>query len=149
MKKIYSTKWFPRMFSVRSDGGKDSGVTAYFLIEWKPIISIAILHFKPGTREAYHTHAFNALTWWLKGKVTEAKLNAAFNGKGELLNQGGDITKDYKPSFKPKFTARSNFHKVIAHEDTYALTFRGPWHNQWMEFNNKKIVNLTNGRKEI
>ena len=47
MKKIYNSKWFPRLFYVKPDGGKDSGVTAYFLIEWKPVFSIGILHFNP------------------------------------------------------------------------------------------------------
>jgi hypothetical protein len=63
--KILSIIWIPKFFYTKPDGGKDSGVTGYFLIEWKPIFSIGILHFKEGTREAYHNHAFNALTWWL------------------------------------------------------------------------------------
>lgn len=33
MKKLYYSKWWPRLFYVKPDGGKDSGVTAYFLIE--------------------------------------------------------------------------------------------------------------------
>lgn len=144
MKKIYNSKWFPRFFYVKPDGGKDSGVTAYFLIEWKILFSIGILHFKKGTREAYHNHAFNALTWWLKGSVTEAKLRPL---TPELIN--GDIKTDYKPSLIPKYTSRDNFHKVISHEDTYALTFRGPWYNVWKEFRNGKYVTLTHGRKEI
>jgi hypothetical protein len=133
--KIYNSKWFPRLFYVKPDGGKDSGVTAYFLIEWKILFSIGILHFKKGSREAYHNHAFNALTWWLKGKVIEEKTDKS--------------TKNYQPSFKPKFTSRENFHKVIANENTYALTFRGPWKNAWNEFKNDKLITLTHGRKII
>ncbi len=135
IKTIYNSKWFPRFFYVKPDGGKDSGVTAYFLIEWKMLFSIGILHFKKGTREAYHNHAFNALTWWLKGKVTEIKLN------GE--------EKDYAPSLTPKYTAKTNFHKVLSHEDTWALTFRGPWSDTWEEYRKDKYVTLTHGRKEI
>jgi hypothetical protein len=131
--KIYNSKWFPRLFSVKTDGGKNSGVTAYFLIEWKVLFSIGILHFKEGTREAYHNHAFNALTWWFKGKVTEIKL------EGE--------EKDFKPSLKPKYTSRANFHKVKAHKDTFALTLRGPWNNTWKEYKEDKYVTLTHGRK--
>lgn len=135
MKKIYNSKWFPRFFYIKPDGGKDSGVKAYFLLEWKKFFSIGILHFKKGTREAYHNHAFNALTWWIKGKVTEIKLD------GEQ--------KDFKPSIKPKFTSRDNFHKVLAHEDTFAITFRGPWNDSWKEYRKDKYVTLTHGRKEI
>jgi hypothetical protein len=140
-------KNIPSFFVKRSDGGNDSGVTVYFLIEWKILFSIGILHFKKGSREAYHNHAFNALTWWLKGLVTESKLNAIFTG-GTVIKYE-DITKDFKPSLYPKYTSRDNFHKVIAHEDTYALTFRGSWKDTWNEFKNGKIINLTYGRVEI
>jgi diphthamide synthase (EF-2-diphthine--ammonia ligase) len=98
MKKIYNSKWFPRLFSVRSDGGKDSGVTAYFLIEWKPVISIGLLHFKPGTREAYHSHAFNALTWWLQGSVTEVKLIEPVREFGDVVSYKENEEKDYNHS---------------------------------------------------
>lgn len=135
MKKIYNSKWFPRLFYTKPDGGKDSGVTAYFLIEWKILFSIGILYFKKGTREAYHNHAFNALTWWLKGDVTEIKIN------GE---EG-----DYRPSFTPKYTSRTNFHKVRANKDTWALTFRTNWRNTWQEFKNDEYVILTHGRKTL
>ena len=46
LKKIYHSKYFPRIFYVKPDGGKDSGVTGYFLIEWKWLFSIAILKFE-------------------------------------------------------------------------------------------------------
>lgn len=124
-----------KIFSKSPDGGKKSGVTAYFLIEWKSVFSIAILRFKKGSREAYHSHAFNAITWWLKGRVTEEKIHG--------------VGKDFVPSLKPKYTSRDNCHKVTAHEDTYALTFRGPWIDHWYEFvGNKKTV-LTHGRIEV
>ena len=135
MRKIYNSKWFPRFFYIKPDGGKDSGVTGYFLIEWKVLFSIGILHFKKGSREAYHNHAFNALKWWIKGSVTEIKLD------------GNE--KDFKPSFKPKYTSRDNFHKVMAHENTWALTFRGPWMDTWKEYRKDTYVTLTHGRKEI
>lgn len=55
LKQIYNNKWFPRLFYTKPDGGKDSGVTAYFLIEWKVLFSIGILHFKKGTRETSYS----------------------------------------------------------------------------------------------
>jgi hypothetical protein len=131
----YYSKWCPRLFYKKFDGGTKSGVTGYFLIEWKVLFSIGILHFKKGSREAHHNHAFKAFTWWLKGKVTEEKLN-------------GD-TKVFTPSLKPKFTPRENAHKVISHEDTYALTFRGPWKDTWNEFIDGEKITLTHGRKVI
>lgn len=120
IKQLYNNKWFPRFFYKKPDGGLSSGVTGYFLLEWKKIFSIGILHFKSGSREAFHSHAFNAITFWLSGKVTEEKLN------GE--------NKDFFPSIKYKYTKRNNFHRVVAHKSTWALTFRGPWQDFWQEY---------------
>lgn len=127
--------WIPRFFVKRTDGGNKSGVHAYWLVEWKKVCSIGILRFDTGSRTAYHSHAFNALTWWLKGKVTEVLYpNTKLN---------------FAPSIKPKYTPRTNTHKVIAHVVTYAFTIRGPWNNTWVEIRDNKKITLTHGRVEI
>lgn len=136
MKKIYHSKWFPRLFYKKYDGGKDSGVVGYMLIEWKPVFSIGLLHFKKGSREAFHRHAFNALTWWLKGSVTE-------------VHHPSGKRKEFKRGLKPKYTNRECYHKVVSHSDTWALTFRGPWQDTWKEFRPSGEVTLTHGRKIV
>lgn len=136
LKKIYYNKWFPRLFYIKPDGGKESGVTGYFLIEWKAFFSIGILHFKEGSREAFHSHAFNAFTFWLKGEVTEVKYPSK-------------ESKRFSAGLKPKYTPRTNCHKVVAHKDTYALTFRGPWVDFWREVRKDAHVVLTHGRRVI
>lgn len=132
---VVKNKYIPKIFYKKYDGGQESGVIGYMLIEWKPVFSIGILHFKKGSREAFHNHAFNAMTWWLKGKVTEVQLNG--------------IQKDFSPSLKPKITKRSCAHKVIAHCDTFALTFRGPWNDTWKEWRQGKEITLTHQRKIV
>ena len=135
-KKLYYHKWFLRPFFRKFDGGKKSGVTGYMLIEWKPVFSIGLLHFNKGSREAFHNHAFNALTWWLKGKVTE-------------VHRSGE-KKEFSPSLKPKYTNRDCYHKVVAHRSTWALTFRGPWKDTWKEHRPVEgEVTLTHGRKLV
>ena len=136
LQRIYYNRWFPRFFYKKWDGGQDSGVRGYFLVEWKMFFSIGILHFSKGSREAFHSHAFNAFTFWLKGNVTEVK-----HPENTKLN--------FAANLKPKYTPRTNFHKIIAHEDTYAVTFRGPWIDYWHEFKNKEYITLTHGRKRI
>jgi hypothetical protein len=133
----FTHKWLPRFFYKKFDGGKDSGVTGYFLIEWKCLFSIGLLHFKEGSREAFHSHAFNALSWFVTGAVREEHLD------GE--------TKEFKPSIKPKYTKRTCFHKVFAHTDTWCFTIRGPWEDKWLEYRpvEDKMVTLTHGRKEV
>jgi len=126
-----------RLFSKVPDGGKDSGVTAYFLIEWKGLFSIALLKFNKGTRESFHSHAFNAITWWLKGEVTE------YHVEGNA--------KHFTPSLTPKITPRSCFHQIVAKRTTWAITFRGPWEDTWQEFRSgeSKPVTLAHGRVEV
>lgn len=125
-----------KIFKSSHDGGKDSGVTGFWIIECKSLFSIVILRFSKGSREAYHSHAFNALTWWLKGEVNE-----------EFEN--GQITKNWKPSIIPKLTKRNNFHRVVALKTSWAISFRGKWKNTWEESKNGQKYTLTHGRKKI
>lgn len=124
-----------KFLSFATDGGKKSGVCGFWLFEIKNWFSIAFLYFAKGTRENYHSHAFNAYTWFLWGKVEEQHLD-----KDPVI---------WKPSLFPKYTPRSTFHRVNALENTYALTIRGPWSDTWYEYdpNKKWYLKLTHGRK--
>lgn len=126
-----------KLFSWGNDGGKDSRVRGFWIIEIKSLFSIVVLKFREGSREAFHSHAFNAFTWFLKGKVVEHHVD------------GRSIT--WGPSLSPKYTPRSCFHKVFALVDTYALSIRGPWKNTWQEYRpkTKEFITLTHGRKMV
>lgn len=116
------------------DGGENSGVTGYFLVEIKPLFSIVLLHFAKGSREAYHSHAFNALSIWLWGRVKEHILY------GDTLGWNAG---------RAKYTPRDCFHKIEALEDSWCLSFRGPWVDKWYEVRKGKYVTLTHGRIEV
>lgn len=126
-----------RFLSYGKDGGKKSTVSGLFIIEIKSLFSIVLLRFDEGSREAYHNHAFNAYTWFLKGDVDEHHMN------GDVLN--------WKPSWKPKYTPRDCFHKVFANKTTYAFTIRGPWKKTWQDFDSKtdEFITYSWGRKQI
>ncbi len=126
-----------KFFSKSHDGGKKSGVIGYFLVEIKSLFSIVILKFNKGSRENFHSHAFNALTWFIKGDMIEHKLNGSF--------------KKYKRSFMPKLTKKDNIHKVYANKTSWAISLRGPWDNNWKEYNplTNKFITLTHGRVVI
>ena len=125
------------LFKTMKDGGPLSRVWGLFLIEIKSLFSIVFLRFKGGSREAFHTHAFNAVSWVVWGKLTE-----------ELIT--GEV-REYRPSFKPIYTPRNCFHKVTSTGNTFAVTFRGPWLDQWQEFlpDENKFVFLTHGRNVV
>lgn len=124
-----------KFFKKSHDGGKDSGVTGYWLIEWKKGFSIVLLRFGAGSREAYHSHAFNAWTFWIKGRVVERF------PVGEMIT--------WKPSIFPKYTPRGNMHKIDAQEVSWAISFRGPWLDTWLERKEDKMYTLTHGRKVL
>lgn len=130
------------VFKKLKDGGSESPVDAYFLFEIKGLASIALLKFNKGGREAFHTHAFDALTWFIKGDLVEEDVS------GE--------TYKYKKSLVPKLTPKSKNHRVLANKDSYCLTVRGKWVDSWTEYNKesnettffnwgRKVVGISKG----
>jgi len=124
-----------KLFCKNKDGGPESNVTGYWLIEIKSLFSIALLKFEHGTRDAFHNHAFNCVSWVLKGFLVEFHLD-------------GHI-QSYHPSIIPVITKRETFHKVFSHGTTWVLTFRGPWSKTWKENVHGEEITLTNGRKIV
>lgn len=133
-----------KIFSKMKDGGPESRVWGYFLIEWKKLFSIVLLHFKDGSREAYHSHAFNAISWVLSGRLDENRLVE----KHENCTMCAFRT--FTPSIIPVWTPRSNMHKVSSTGDTWVISFRGPWAKYWQEYlpGEDRFVTMTHGRVE-
>ena len=119
------------------DGGPESTVDGYFLIEWKRIFSIALLRFGNGSRDAYHDHAFDAVSWLLFGRLLEQHLD------GRVV--------EYTAGPAPIVTRRSTFHRVFSIGTSWVLSFRGPWSKTWHEFDAERLegVTLTDGRREV
>ena len=126
-----------KFFKHMKDGGPESKVDGYWLVEIKSLFSVVLLLFSNGSREAYHSHAFNAYSWVLQGRLHEYPLHSWSNY--------------YAPSLKMIFTPRRMFHKVTSIGDTWVLSFRGPWADTWQEFlpDKAKFQTLTHGRKVV
>jgi hypothetical protein len=135
-----------KLFKKMKDGGPESRVWGYWLVEIKSLFSMVLLHFKDGSREAYHSHAFNALSWVLRGKLKEDRIIVESNGK--TTHNTWNI---YKASLKPIWTGRNNMHKVTSVGDTWVLSFRGPWNPVWFEYipREGKMLALTHGREVL
>ena len=84
------------------DEGSDSNVTGYWLIESKTFFSIALLCFDKGSREDFHNHAFNAISWILCGKLNE-RIRYGNQGYTDII---------LNPSLKPIYTSKDRVHKV-------------------------------------
>jgi len=128
-----------KIFSICKDGGPESNVTSFTIVEIKSLFSVMFLKFSRGTRENYHSHAFNAFTWFLSGSLIEHRID------------GGKKSSWYKRSLRPKMTPRHNLHKVYAYKDSWCFSIRGPWSETWTEYNEKtgQTITLTNGRKIV
>jgi hypothetical protein len=132
-----------KFFHKGKDGGPESTVTGYWLVEIKSLFSIALLCFEEGSRDVYHSHAFNSISWVLKGRMVETHINSI---------DGNKVSRNLlEPRFMPYLTFRDTFHRVFAHRRTWVLTFRGPWSKQWKEYIPKedKFITLENGRKTV
>jgi hypothetical protein len=127
-----------KLFKIMKDGGKESKVWGFFAVEIKRLFSVVLLRFEDGSRDAYHSHAFNSVSWVLKGSLTEHRF-------------GYNTPWVYTPSLRPVRTDRSNMHRVVSVGNTYVLSFRGPWINEWLEYipATNEYVLLTHGRKEL
>ena len=121
-----------KFLSKAKDGGPESPVDAYFLFEIKPFGSIALLKFNKGTRESFHTHAFNAMTWFLYGDMIEENIN-------------GSLRK-YSFSLLPKITKKTNNHRIIAYKPSWCFTIRGPWARTWTEDKDGNTTVFGHGR---
>jgi hypothetical protein len=122
-----------RLFEKCKDGGPDSNVTAYVLCEFKSLFSVMILRFDAGSREVYHSHAFNCWSLVLWGLLTEKHLAGGWN-----YHHAGAIIG----------TFRDTFHKVYSIGTTWVFTVRGPWSKLWFEADDEgRSWVLTNGRK--
>lgn len=126
-----------RLFQKAKDGGPESPVDGYFLIEIKKLFSVVLLRFNPGTRETFHSHAFNAVTLWLRGQVTERFAGPYWEEKTWKAGQA-------------KVTRRTDMHRIITPDTgAWALSFRGPWRDTWQEYKAGQVTTLTNGRKVV
>lgn len=123
-----------KLFKKMKDGGSESTVTGYWLIECKSLFSIVLLKFEGDSREMYHNHAFDCVNWLFKGKLVENLL-------------GGRV-RVYLPSLKPFIIKKTDFHKVSSEGTSWLLSIRGSWEKNWKEFDPKteQFKTLTNGR---
>jgi hypothetical protein len=122
------------MFTFGKDGGPESKVWGHFF-EIKKLFSVVLLRFENGSREAYHSHAFNSLSLVIGPGFLEEKF---LDGETKI-HKAGDLVK----------TQRHDFHKVTSHGRTWVLTFRGPWNDTWQEFTDERgFITLSHGRVE-
>ena len=130
-----------KFLSVGKDGGPESSVTGFWLVEIKSLFSVVLLRFDGKSREAFHEHAFNCVSWLLRGRLIEHIMP---DDDLTDIEAGSPIV--YTPSLFPIWTWRDTFHKVDSVGNSWVLSFRGPWSRTWREYDGN-YQTLTGGRK--
>lgn len=121
------------------DGGPESNVRCWG-VECKGLFSVLLLCFGQGSREAFHTHAFNSVSWLIRGRLWECWGGHAPDIAYEFW---------YRPSITPIYTKRHWMHKVAGqHVRNWVFTLRGPWVDHWQDGQPGDTKTLTHGRKE-
>lgn len=124
------------------DGGKESNSRIYGL-EIKSLFSILVIRVKGPTRPVFHSHAFSAISWVLKGVLRERQ--RIWPGYNSIR---------HRANCRAIWTTWSTCHDVqpIPPESTtWVLHFRGPWRKQWIEIphGGTTITTLSHGRQVV
>lgn len=139
------------------DGGPASTVMMYGL-EIKSLCSLLVLRFDGKSREAYHTHAFKAWSWLLRGTLIET-IHKASQDKPTWYEWTMEHFGIPRIAYITRFwfsgraivTPRERFHKVDSLGVSWVLSFRGPWERTWREYlpAEDRFVLLANGREVV
>lgn len=126
----------------KKDGGPESHVWMTG-IESKRFGSILLLRFEDGSREAFHSHAFNCTSVVLSGCLIEQLLVGTY--PKVVMGMPAYTKGTWIRTF------RHTFHQVFSLGRTWVLTIRGPWCDTWQEYLNDedRHITLTHGRVEV
>ena len=109
----------------RIDLGEQS-VTELTILEYKKWFSIKLFNFhkSEGVQDRFHTHAFNAYSFLLKGDYTE-----------EVL-EDNKIVKCLRRRSKVLFIPKDSYHRITRSKGCVTLLITGPWGETFKELRN-------------
>lgn len=110
-------------------------IRRFTIIEVKYLGGIVVNIFNTEDQDRFHSHAFSALSWMVKGHYYE---DVVVEGKRV-------ITKKIE---KSRFIPRNYIHKITkSSPNAMSITFEGPWESTWNEyFDNGRIKTYSWGR---
>ena len=131
-------------------------ITRYTLFECKWLFSIYIHDIDSVSQDRFHTHAFNALVYILKGsyseliKVNSVKVNSVKINNDAKHENNSVIRKTYRRG-QFRYIPRLLNHKIEKSEPhTTSLSLTGPYSSMWTEeLDDGTLYVLTAGRKVL
>lgn len=116
-------------------------VTQYIIFENKYLFSLIFYRWDTIDQVRFHTHAFPAIAFLLKGWYWE-----------KVLFNGIEMTNFVNVPLVPRYLPRNYTHAIgNAKPGSLTMVIAGPWQKYWWEFfpDTKKWVQYTWGRKVV
>lgn len=126
------------MFKHRKIETGSGPVDRWTLFEFKRLFSVYVHRWNVDYQDRYHTHAFDAWSWMVRGSYKE-RLYVDDNTYMEH-----DVTPGFR--FIPWFT---NHSIANCRPNTWTVTFAGPWRKTWTETKHGIITVFGWGRKRV
>lgn len=113
-------------------------IKRFTIIEIKYLGGIIVNIFNTRNQDRFHSHAFNAWSWMIKGHYYE-----------DVIVDGKEIVT--KKIEKSRYIPRNHIHKITkSSHNAMSITFEGPWESVWNEyFDDGRIKTYSWGRKVI
>lgn len=98
-------------------------VSEHTLLEWKPLFSIKLFYFHPstGVQDRFHTHAFNAVSFLLKGSYIE-----------EVIKDGY-VVRMNRNRRRMLCIPAGQYHRITRSLGRRTLLITGPWGDTFKE----------------
>lgn len=131
----------PTLFRKKRVELGDGHIMAYTIFEHKYLFSIVVYHWKTIKQNRFHSHAFPAVAFLLKGGYDE-----------EVYTPNGVKQKKVDQWLKPRVLPRNYTHRILqAEPKTWTIVFTGPWIKYWYEYfeDTQTWVKYSWGRKVL
>tara|TARA_E500000081_G_scaffold154575_1_gene191916 strand:- start:637 stop:1098 length:462 start_codon:yes stop_codon:yes gene_type:complete len=142
MKKIIDIIKNIKMFTTKEVALGEGSVTQFTLFECKELFSIIFYKWNTIDQVRFHTHAFPAYAFLLRGFYHE-----------KVLTEDGEVVdKVVNQLFKPRFLARNYCHSIgYAKPSTMTMVLVGRWSKQWKEYfpDTNTWITYEWGRKKV
>lgn len=112
-------------------------IRRFTIIEIKYLFGIIVNIFNTTDQDRFHSHAFHALSWMVRGHYFE-----------DVLENSAVISKKIECS---RFIPKNYIHKItLSTPNAVSVTFEGPWGSTWNEyFDNGRVKTYGWGRKVL
>lgn len=112
-------------------------IRRFTIIEIKYLFGIIVNIFNTTDQDRFHSHAFHALSWMVRGHYFE-----------DVLENNAVISKKIERS---RFIPKNYIHKItLSTPNAVSVTFEGPWGSTWNEyFDSGRVKTYGWGRKVL